>query len=102
MNFKRLFPFLTAGLVLAGIAADKPSGSGVIHLDHDKVAFVNMNHGPLDSLIKSVLATLFPFLPAQTLIRLPVLFLLLTSVAVAWRILRQCGAGAKDEKTEPP
>ncbi len=47
MNSKRFFPFLTAGLVLSAIAADKPPGSGVIHLDHDKVAAVFAHGGPL-------------------------------------------------------
>jgi glc operon protein GlcG len=34
-------------LVLAAIAADKPSGSGVIHVDHDKVAAMFTHGGTL-------------------------------------------------------
>lgn len=47
MNSKRFVPLLVAGLVLVAIAADKPSSSGVIHLDHDKVAAVFAKGGPL-------------------------------------------------------
>lgn len=47
MSSRRFFPFLTAVLVLAAIAADRPPGSGVIHLDHDKVAAVFSRGGPL-------------------------------------------------------
>jgi hypothetical protein len=38
---------LSGLLVLAAVAADKPSGSGVIHLDHDKVAAVFAKGGSL-------------------------------------------------------
>jgi glc operon protein GlcG len=47
MNSKTFFPIFTAMLVFAAIAAEKPSGSGVIHLDHDKVAAVFAQGGPL-------------------------------------------------------
>jgi len=47
MTSKRLFLFFSAVLVLAAVAADKPSGSGVIQLDHDKVAAVFAHGGPL-------------------------------------------------------
>jgi glc operon protein GlcG len=47
MNSKRLFFFLVVGLVLATIGADKPAGSGVTLLDHDKVAAVFAHGGPL-------------------------------------------------------
>jgi glc operon protein GlcG len=47
MNSKTLFPFATALLVLAAIAADKPPGSGVIHLEHDKVAAMFAQSGQL-------------------------------------------------------
>jgi len=47
MSSKRISPFLTALLVLACIAADRPPGSGVIHLDHAKVAEVFAHGGTL-------------------------------------------------------
>ncbi len=62
--------------------------SGINILDHEKLAYANMNHGPLDSWIKCAIATVAPFLPSQTIIRLPVLLLLLTSVCVARIMLR--------------
>jgi mannose-6-phosphate isomerase-like protein (cupin superfamily) len=47
MTSKRLLPLLAALLVWTAVAADKPLGSGVIHLDHDKVAAVFAQGGPL-------------------------------------------------------
>ena len=47
MSFKRLFLFLSAALVLIGVAAEKPRDSGVIYLDHDKVGNVFARGGPL-------------------------------------------------------
>lgn len=47
MTSKHLLPLLITCLVLAGIAADKPAGSGVIHLDHEKVAAVFAQGGTL-------------------------------------------------------
>jgi glc operon protein GlcG len=47
MKSKTFFPLLTMVLVFAAIAADKPSGSGVIHLEHDKVAAMFAQGGPL-------------------------------------------------------
>ena len=36
--------------------------AGVSIYDHGQVAFVNMNHGPLDPLLKYGIATVLPFL----------------------------------------
>jgi len=47
MISKRLLALLSVVLVLAGIAADKPAGSGVIHLDHEKVSAVFGQGGTL-------------------------------------------------------
>jgi hypothetical protein len=47
MNSKRLLLFSTAILVLVGIAAEKPTGSGVILLDHEKVSGVFAQGGIL-------------------------------------------------------
>jgi glc operon protein GlcG len=47
MSSKRLVSLLTAVIVLATIAADKPTGAGVIHLDRDRVAAVFAQSGTL-------------------------------------------------------
>jgi mannose-6-phosphate isomerase-like protein (cupin superfamily) len=47
MTSKRCFLLLTLGLVVAAFAAEKPPSSGVILLDHDKVAEVFARSGPL-------------------------------------------------------
>ena|SRR5579859_1723442 len=47
MSSKRFLPILPIVLVLAAIAADKPSSSGVIQLDHDKVAAMFAGGGTL-------------------------------------------------------
>ena len=47
MHFKPLFPIIIAASLFAGIAADKPDSSGVIHLDHEKVAAVFAKGGTL-------------------------------------------------------
>lgn len=47
MNSSRFILLLSGLLVLAAMAADKPSDSGVIHLDHDKVAAVFAKGGSL-------------------------------------------------------
>src|SRR5579864_4402294 len=47
MTSKRFLPLLATILVLAAIAAEKPPGSGVILLDHAKVAEVFARSGPL-------------------------------------------------------
>ena len=47
MNSKRVILLLSGVLVLGAIAADKHSDSGVIHLDHDKVAAVFAQGGSL-------------------------------------------------------
>ena len=47
MTSKRFLLFLAAIVAVAGLAADRPSGSGVIHLDHAKVSAVFERGGPL-------------------------------------------------------
>lgn len=47
MTSKRFLPLIPAVLILAAVAADKPTRSGVILLDHDKVAEVFAHSGPL-------------------------------------------------------
>ena len=47
MNSTRFLLLLSGALVLVAVAADKPSDSGVIHLDHDKVAAVFARGGTL-------------------------------------------------------
>ena len=47
MSSKRVLPLLFALLVLTAVAADKPAGFGVIHLDHQKVAEAFAQGGPL-------------------------------------------------------
>src|SRR5690348_6630834 len=47
MNSKPFKTLVTAAFVLAAIAADKPSASGVIQLDHDKVAEMFTHGGTL-------------------------------------------------------
>lgn len=47
MNSLRSILLLSGLLVLAAVAADKPGDSGVVHLDHDKVAAVFAKGGSL-------------------------------------------------------
>jgi glc operon protein GlcG len=47
MTSKRIFPFLIAVSILAAVAADKQSDSGIIHLDHDHVSAVFAHGGSL-------------------------------------------------------
>jgi mannose-6-phosphate isomerase-like protein (cupin superfamily) len=47
MNSKNYFLFLMAGLALAVHAADSQRGSGVVHLDHDRVAAMFARGGTL-------------------------------------------------------
>lgn len=49
--------------------------AGVAIYDHRQVAFVNMNHGPLDPLLKSWIADLLPFLTPAMVTRFFVLLL---------------------------
>jgi hypothetical protein len=44
--------------------------AGVDIYDSEKVAFVNMNHGPMDAMIKGWLATLLPMLAGHALLRI--------------------------------
>ena len=57
-----MFPLeleLREGTVWLHVLAQR---AGISIYDHDQVAFVNQNHGPLDPLLKHWLATLLPFL----------------------------------------
>ena len=47
MNFKRFIPFLSAIAVMAAFAAEHPAQTGVVILDHDKVAAVFAHGGSL-------------------------------------------------------
>jgi len=43
--------------------------------DHTQVAFINMNHGPMDPLLKATLSIAFPFLTPWNVTRIFVLFI---------------------------
>ncbi|WP_404783327.1 hypothetical protein [Altericista sp. CCNU0014] len=58
--------------------------------DHAQVAFVAMHKGPIDSLLKLAIATLFPFLESWQVIRFWVLLLPYLLFWVTWRMLRSC------------
>ena len=47
MLFKRFAPFLAGAVILSVLAADQPPNSGVIHVDHTKVAEAFAQSGPL-------------------------------------------------------
>jgi hypothetical protein len=49
--------------------------AGISIYDHTQVAFLNMNHGPLDPLVKSAVAGIFPFLSPAMVTRCFVLLL---------------------------
>ena len=49
--------------------------AGVGIYDHSHVAFLNMNHGPLEPILKQLLTTAFPFLSASMVTRCFVLLL---------------------------
>ncbi|HWA27686.1 MAG TPA: hypothetical protein VG734_18665 [Lacunisphaera sp.] len=66
--------------VLAGRA-------GISIYDHGQVAFLNMNHGPLDPLLKHLLATVLPFLSAAMVTRF---FVLLLPLGLWLALVRAC------------
>ncbi len=64
------------------------SRAGVSIYDHQQVAFLNMNHGPMDPLLKHVLATLCPFLGPPMVTRFFVLLLPFGLVAALVTVCR--------------
>jgi hypothetical protein len=63
---------------------------GVSLYDHSRVAFLNMNHGPVDPLFKAWLHRVAPILPAQVVTRA---FVALLPLALAVLFWRACGRG---------
>jgi hypothetical protein len=61
---------------------------GISLYDHARVAFVNMNHGPLEPLGKFAIATLFPFLDAWQVTRFAVFLLPFAFLLAAWALTR--------------
>jgi hypothetical protein len=59
---------------------------GINLYDHARVAFVNMNHGPLEPLWKLAVATLFPFLDAWHVTRFAVFALPFAFLLAAWAL----------------
>ena len=58
---------------------------GINIYDHAQVAFINQNHGPLDSLFKVFVATLLPFLEPWQVARFSVFVLPCAFLLVAWK-----------------
>lgn len=68
--------------------------AGVSLYDHQQVAFLNMNHGPLDPLLKHLVATLLPFLSPAMVTRVFVLLLPLGLWLALTRAFREDQAAA--------
>src|SRR5919197_6763064 len=60
---------------------------GINIYDHSRVAFVNMNHGPFDPLLKFWIASLFPFLESWQVARFAVFLLPYVFLLVAWKLI---------------
>jgi hypothetical protein len=60
--------------------------SGINLYDHTTTAFVDMSHGPLGSLMKFWIASLFPFLAPWQVSRLFVLMIPFVFLFVSWRL----------------
>jgi hypothetical protein len=60
---------------------------GINIYDHSRVAFVNMNHGPLDPLFKFWIASVFPFLESWQVTRFAVFLLPYGFLFIAWRLV---------------
>lgn len=58
---------------------------GVDLYEHERVAFVNMNHGPLDPILKHALAAALPWLGPAAITRAFVALLPLALLAAMWR-----------------
>jgi hypothetical protein len=61
--------------------------AGINIYDESQVVFVNLNHGPFDPLLKSAIATSFPFLESWQVTRFPVLILPYLFLVLAWRMI---------------
>ena len=68
--------------------------AGVDIYDPSRVAFVNMNHGPMDPIVKTWIATIFPGLPGNMVIRAPVLACPFFLFGAAYVITRRNLAGS--------
>jgi hypothetical protein len=62
--------------------------SGINIYDHTRVAFINMNHGPFDSIFKFLISTFLPFLLPGMVIRLPQLLIPVFLFYSAYLILK--------------
>ena len=62
--------------------------AGVNIYDHSRVAFINMPHGPFDSLFKLLVAIALPFLEPWQVTRFAVFLLPYAFLILAWRLLR--------------
>src|ERR1043165_2562865 len=62
--------------------------AGVNIYDHSRVAFINMPHGPFDSLFKLLVAIALPFLEPWQGTRFAVFLLPYAFLILAWRLLR--------------
>ena len=62
--------------------------AGVNIYDPSRVAFINMPHGPFDSLFKLLVTTALPVLEPWQVTRFSVFLLPFVFVAIAWRVLR--------------
>src|ERR1043166_874059 len=63
--------------------------AGVNIYDHRQVAFINMNHGPFDSLFKLLVSTALPMLEPWQVARCAVFLMPWAFMAMAWRLLRK-------------
>src|SRR5262249_33079641 len=66
---------------------------GVNIFDPAVVAYINMNHGPIDSIVKSLIISVFPFAPASFVTRffcilLPILILALSIFVLRYKSFR--------------
>jgi hypothetical protein len=68
--------------------------AGISIYDNSQVAYVNMNHGPMDSILKFGIHCLLPGLDAWQVIRLFVLLLPCLLLAVSWALRRRLSASA--------
>jgi hypothetical protein len=60
---------------------------GIDIYDHSQVAFVNMNHGPFDPILKLWTAELLPFLESWQVTRIAVFLLPYVFLLVAWELV---------------
>jgi hypothetical protein len=61
--------------------------AGINIYDQSQVVFVNLNHGPFDPLLKSAIATSFPFLESWQVTRFPVFILPYLFLVLAWKMI---------------